>query len=418
MVGRKHILGLGIVALVLAGTGAAAVLLAPDAAPFPGAGKVLANGFAAWPVDTPEEARAECAVSPEWRKDPEAVAERFAADVLGYPEPTRSDDFDAGRANVFRTLIGTRRSKDVFLGSVITLERFGHCWYVTAGEGREGGWGIDIVTIDDGTKLVVPMSCCGWAVEVGWGPWTETIEPDGDAREAIVDIPEEAHGQPGHYIAMSFDNAGVSEVVGATTLPPIPTSRGTQPITTLDAGAAPDDRRLCDMGWARKTDDAERAFKRIRNWIFATGRGSGRGGSKRLDAGTTRLTGADQAWRVRYEGTDLTFTLGRAADRCWMLRSIVPNAPLIEQIAVNDTGFTFDLEPRNAGKVVGYYGVGIEQSYVSIESRPILDEIYSVPRYRSFEESNDGLPAHALVMTYRKGKLYSAEYRMFEMPEV
>src|SRR5688500_18712926 len=101
MVGRKHLIGLLIVAVVLAGTGAAAVLLRHPSGPFPSDAAIAINGFAAWPVDTPAEARDECAGAASWRKDPEAVAKRFASEVLGYPDPTRSDDYDA-RSHTFR----------------------------------------------------------------------------------------------------------------------------------------------------------------------------------------------------------------------------------------------------------------------------------------------------------------------------
>ena len=421
MLRRKHLLAPLIVALVLTGGGATALLLAEEPRAFPTDEEIARNGFAAWPVDTPEEAREECATAEDWRRDPEQVVLRFASEVLRYPDPTIGNEFTGGDQDTYRTLINSRGVKGIFLGAVVEVDRFGECWYVTEGQPREGDMGIDIATFDGGARVLVPVGCCGTVVEIGWGDWTYRLDEDdrtNETGEVLVDVPDEARGRPGHFIVTDFDRDGVSEGVGARPLPPLPTSEGATPLSPIDIGRRPQDRNLCRMAWARK-GDPERTIRELRNWTFRTWLGTDRGGYSRYDVSSVRGLGSDFEWRVRLDEATLRFSFSRVARRCWAIRSIVPRrGPLIESVsAAGDRSFTFDLDPGQATKLVVYYGVGGEAQPVSIRTKALLGQPFSVSRGPDFVDRNEGLPAFALVIAYRYGNLHSAEYRLFQMPE-
>ena len=413
---RRHLVGSLIVGMLLTSGGAAAVMLQTGSGPFPSDEEIARNGFSVWPVDTPEEAREECATAPAERKDPEQVALDFASQVMGYPEPTASDDYNPDDENVYRALINTEGVKGVFLGSVLQIERFGECWYVTEGIPREGDRGIDVATFEGGTKLLVPVGCCGTRIEVGWGDWTQVFESQERSGEILVDIPPEAHGRPGHFIVTDFDENGVSEVVGARTLPPLPTSEGAQPLAQIDVGRRPPNRALCRMSWAERKGP-ERIMGHLRNWTFKFGLDYTGGGYLRYDRNTRRRLGSDFEWRVRLDEADMRFSFSRVPRRCWIIRSIVPRGPaIIEQVSAGNNSLTFDLDPGDADTVIVYYGVGGEAQPVSIATDELLGQPFSVSRGPDFPPRNEGTPTYALAVTYRNGNLHSAEYRMFEPP--
>lgn len=419
MARRRHLIGPLIVALVLTGGVATALLLPEEPGAFPTDEEIARTGFAVWPVDTPEEAREECAQAQDWRKDAPEVALRFASDVLRYPNPTVDDDFVPEDEDTYRTLIYSPDMPGVFLGSVLVLERFGECWYVTEGMPREDDRAIDVVTFEAATKLLVPIGCCGSVVEVGWGDWTHTIRSrdrtDG-SNEVLVDIPAEAKGGPGHYIVMDFDQ-GVSEVVGARTLPPLPTDEGAVPLAQIDIGRRPDDPRLCRMTWARR-EHPERIIRELRSGTFKSGLAFTKSGYLRYDRASQRGLGSNFEWRLRLDEAVMRISLSRAADRCWLLRSIEPRrAPLIENVSAAFNSFTYDLDPGRATKIVVYYGLGGEAQRASVATKELLGPPWSVSRGPDFVDGDEGLPAFALVMAYRYGNLHSVEYRLFEMPE-
>jgi hypothetical protein len=405
-----------IFALLVAGGIAALVLRDSDpAGPFPTTNAIARTGFAAWPVDTPDEARDECAGAGEWRKDPEQVALRFASDVLAYPQPSADTDYARDDEHTYRTLVTTSGVRGVFLGSALTVDRYGECWYVTEGQPREGAMEIDVVTIDGGRRVVVPLGCCGTKVEIGWGGWTKTLDYEDRAGVMVVDAPDEARGESGHFIVTDPDEDGVSEGVGARALPPLPTSEGAEPLAPLDVGRRPIDPALCGVAWHRR-GDPERIIRELRRWVFEGGLGPTATGSQQFDSGGRQRV-SDFQWRVHLDEADLTFNFARAADRCWLIRSIVPHGPrIVERVSGRKTSFTFDLDPGRADKVVVYYGVGAEAQSVSLEDDGLFGEPFSVNRGPDFPPHNVGLPAYALAITYRDGNMYSAEYGLFEMP--
>ena len=103
MLRRKHLLGPLIVAIVLSGGTATALLLPEEPGAFPTDEQIARSGFAVWPVDTPEEAREECAQAEDWRRDPEQVVLRFASEVLRYPDPTIGNEFTGVDQDTYRT---------------------------------------------------------------------------------------------------------------------------------------------------------------------------------------------------------------------------------------------------------------------------------------------------------------------------
>lgn len=419
MLRRRHLLGPLIVALVLAGGGAVALLLPEDPSTFPSDEEVARSGFAVWPVDTPEEAREECARAEDWRKNAPEVALRFASDVLGYPEATVADDFAAEDEDTYRTLIYNPDMPGVFLGSVLVLERYGECWYVTDGQPREDGMGIDIVTFEGASKLLVSVGCCGGVVEVGWGDWTHRVtsqDRTGGSGDVLVDIPPEAKGRPGHYIVMNFDD-GVSEGVGARPLPALPTDEGSLPLSPKDIGRRPADGGLCRMTWAHR-DHPARIILDLRRGYLKNGLAFTKNGYLRYDRASEQRLGSPFDWRVRLDEAVVRFRFSRAADRCWVIRSIVPRrAPLIESVSASNNSFTFDLDPGRASKVIVYYGVGDDAQPVSVAKKSLLDQPFSVSRRPDLDDRNEGLLAFALVIAYRNGDLHSVEYKLLEMPD-
>jgi hypothetical protein len=188
-------------------------------------------------------------------------------------------------------------------------------------------------------------------------------------------------------------------------------------LAPLEIGRRPKEPALCRMTWARKKN-AEGVIRELSNWSFRGGLAFTNDGYLRFDSRSQRRLGSDFEWRIRLDEADLRFSLSRAADRCWLIRSIVPHGPrIIEQVSAGDNSFTFDLDPGNADKVIVYYGVGGESQPVSIARKHVLGEPFSVSRGPDFPPRNDDLPAFALAITYRNGNMLSAEYRLFEMPE-
>ena len=412
MSGRKLLVGVLIAALFGAALAVVVFRDDRDSSPFPTDADIARHGFAVWPVDTPEEARAECDGAPEWRRDAQEVVLRFASDVLGYPAPGVGDDLNT-QADVFRALINSRGVKGVFLGSVVEVTRFGACWYVTEGQPREGGSGINVVTTDEGTKLVVPVACCGQVVEVGWGDWVERLESK-KRKEVVLDIPDEAKGAPGHFLITSFDKDGVSEGVSAFPLAALPEPSDSGALRPLDLGRHPKDKSLCRMAWARR--DKQEQIMRDLERIFSGGLALTRG-YLRFESSSIRRLGSDFEWRLGFDASDLRLSFSRADGRCWVIRSIVPRGPrIIRSIAADERSFTFDLDLARADKVLLYFGVGGEVSSSSIGADVVFRGPFTVERGTDVPPRNEGLPAFVLAITYREGNMYSAEYRVFQAP--
>lgn len=381
-------------------------------APFPSDADIARNGFAVWPVDTPAEAREECDGAPGWRTDPKEVALRFASEVMGYPDPGIDSDLNSHK-HIFRALVNSRGVKGVFLGSMLEVSQFGECWYLTEGQPREGGDGINVVTTDDSTKLVVPTGCCGQVVEVGWGDWIERLESK-ERREVLLDIPDEAKGAPGHYLITDFDEDGISEGVRALPLPAIPDGPKKQALQPLDVGPRPEDKKLCRMAWARR-EKLPQIIRDLRR-IFSDGLKLD-GGYLRFDSRSQRRLGSDLEWRLGLDEADFRLSFSRVDERCWIIRSIVPRGQrIIRSVSADERSFTFDLDPARAHKVLLYFGVGGEVSSGSVRTRAVFRRPFRVARGSDVPPRNEDLPAFVLAITYRGGNMYSAEYRLFDSP--
>lgn len=400
---RRLSLALALVVLLGGGT-AAYVLTRPPSGPFPSTADLRARGFAAWPVDTVEEAERECADADGWRLDERATALRFARDVLRYPGPHTSDWSDEQEHGA-RFLVGSDGIDELFLGSLLVLTRYGRCWYVTGGFPRESDIGATagFVYRDGRPHLLLSNSPEVPTGYVGYGDWETEIDPG--LRQTVMWMPELESGATGHAIYTRPDEEGVSEFVGVETLgfvPPPPEGPPAEPLGAVDAVV--DGPEGCRGPRGFKTPEV--AIRHLYAWEFDHLLHQVRGHPRYQRKSWHRLGG--DRWRLVVDDAVLTATIPQVAGRCYNLLSLTPvdRDPPLRRLWVDETAVTFGIDWGGGDEAIVSLGSGVSFSRTLKE----LQEPVTFPH-----AVGQG-PAFAGVVLYKDGHVVSAYYGPFESP--
>jgi hypothetical protein len=382
--------------------GGAFLLLSRDASgPFPSAATLQTRGFAAWPVDTVEEAEEECARPQEWRLDERATALRFALQVLRYPDPHASDWSDEQEHRA-RVLIGSNGTRDLFLGSLLELARFGRCWYVTGGTPREGDLGATLGFVYRGGRPNLLLGHAGGLPRgyVGFGDWETEVEAG--ARQSVVWMPDLERGATGHVLYAAPDEEGVSESVAIETLGHVPPPPEGPPARPLDPQTVLDDERLCRDASGFKTPEG--AIRHLYRWTFDDLLAQV-DGHPRYERKAFHRIGGDR-WRLVVDDAVLMATIPEIAGRCYAIVSVVPSGgpdPL-RRLWVDDAAVTFDVDWQGADEAGVSFGTGFGFG----RTLQALDEPVTFP-----QSPVDG-PAFAGVVLYEGGHVVSGSYTLFD----
>lgn len=384
----RRLLLLGAVALLVGG--AVAIVLDRDATgPFPSAKQLQLSGFAAWPVDTVEEAERECAQADEWRHDARATAVRFAREVLGYPQPGAAEPF-AEEEHHARLQIGTDGVRGVFLGSVLELDRYGRCWYVTEGVPREGDLGatLGFVYRDGRPHLLLGHSLGLPHGTVGYGDWEREV--DAGLRQSVTPLPDLDATATGHAVYTQPDEDGVSEFVGARPLGHVPPPPEDAPSEPLPLDRVVDDREICRIAPSSRRSP-EATIRYLFRWRFPALLEQ-RKGFPHYERKDHRRLGRDR-WRVFVDDAVLDATIPRIAGRCYAMVSLRPargDSPL-RRLWIGERSITYGIN----------WGGGDEVSLGDGTVKQIREPV-------TFPRTPDGEPSAPLVVLYQDGHVVSA----------
>lgn len=374
--------------------------------PFPSEDELRIHGFAAWPVDTVAEARAECADAEEWRLDGRATAIRFARDVLRYPAPRSGESFGEDEHRM-RLLIGSDEVKGVFLGSLLELARFGRCWYVTGGMPREGDLGATLgyVYREGRPHLVLGSPFDVPPGSVGYGEWETEVHAN--LRQGVIEMPELPPDATGHAIYTQPDEDGISEIVGVRSLgfvPPEPAGPPDQPARVADVV---DNSHVCRIE-SSPYETPERVIRELFRWTFDDL-------LRQVDGNPTyerkgfRHLGGDR-WRLRVDHAVLVARIPEIANRCYQLVSLVPvgrDSPL-RRLWVREQGVTFGIDWGGADDASLAFGVGFDGRGATL--RQFRAQV-TFPREAPPQPSD--VPTYARVVLYKDGHVVSAFYGLF-----
>jgi hypothetical protein len=397
--------GLAIVALMLAVAGSVALVITRrNVGPWPSEQHVLLHGLAAWPADTRAEAEAECSKADGWRRDAAATIERFASQVLRYPDPI----FDLpSRANPHRreALVTTKTSKSLFLGSAIEVQRLGRCWYVVNGEPREGESFLDLAyqSGPDSPRAIVHSKGGFPQTEIGWGEWERDIHFSEPRNQIVMEVPAHAASQPGHYMLTYGGDDDVSEMVDIDLLgaiPPVATNR-------LSRHELPE--RTEDKGLCKLPDTNRRGPPRLINRVVDTlGNGASSGVAypppNTLEKTKLRKT----RWRVKADAGDLDVNIARVGNRCWVLDSVSPRngGRVIKEVRWGPRSLTFDLAWGSADKASISYG---SERFPERTEFQMIDGPFTL----SYVREKNQFPLAVFVTLYRNGNVLNAERHLF-----
>lgn len=390
--------------LVVAAAGAAAAwfLTRAESGPFPTPGHVRVHGLAAWPADTVEEARAECDGAPEWRRDALQTALRFASEVMGYPAPHTTDWAHPGRPHQARFLVNTDGIERLFLGSLLELKRYGHCWYVVNGEPREGGEpSVTLAFVYRGGRPHLLLGTAGDVppAHVGYGSWD--VEVEREPRQTVLEMPELDANGTGHAIYLDPDEDGVSEGVGIDALGAVPPAPQGGPTGRL---SAPPPIRRC-----RTTSYAAQTPKKIIRQLFDNPfenllqRAKGQ---LQYERKRVRHLGGDR-WRIVADRAVLDATIARG-NRCARLVAIEP--------VDGDTPLRRAWIERDGATAIVDWGGG-DDAYVELGTARtgaggMLKQIREPVTFRWTDGPPDA-PVYALVVLYDEGHIVSASYGLY-----
>lgn len=387
--------------------GAAAIVLGRDpSGTFPSQADLRAHGFAAWPVDTVEEAKEECAGAEEWRLDARKTAVRFAQRVLRYPEPAAGESFGESEHRM-RLLVGSGGVRGVFLGSLLELARYGRCWYVTEGMPREGELGatLGFVYREDRPHLLLGHPDDVPVGFVGFGEWETEIDPG--LRQWVSWMPELTADATGHVIYTRPDDDGVSEMVGAKSLAPIPPRPSGPPAEPLRVADVADDPKVCRIE-SSPFKTPERVIEDLYESGF-TGLLRQVKGSPRYERRSYRHLGGDR-WRLVADDAVLIARIPEIAGRCYKLVSLVPvrRDPPLRRVWITGEAVTFGVDWGGGDDATLAFGVGFDGLGATLKQ---IREPVTFPR-ESPPQPPD-VPTYARVVLYKDGRVVSAFYGLF-----
>lgn len=324
----------GFLGVVMIGAGVAAGVASlepPTRAALPSSQQLRDEGFAVWPEDTLQEGLEACGEAEGWRFDAHETADRYAREVLGYPEPhLRAADRKPSSVQYGIT------SEAVELGSIIHLRKYDRCWFVVYVTAREGGFIPSLLfAYDEGGDPLLVIEGIGHETEVGYGEWETLVDA---SEQAVVDPPDLPPNATGH-IARIFTSKGISDI-DAVRLGSIP-----RPATIAVRPLAPEELRetegICPGGEGFGSPEAALASL----YRAAFGKGIPQHGRVHKFRGGNEIERvAGEEWRLRVGGAELRATVPEVKKSCWGIASVEdPSGNLLNDLKVAEDAFTFDI---------------------------------------------------------------------------
>ena len=399
---KKPVLAL----LVSAGAVGAVLLLGRDqGGPLPSQMSLANYGFAVWPEDTLEEGLDACNDREGWRVRPRETARRFAREVLNYPSPTVGSPTPV--RNHVRYLLGTRRTGELFLGSILDLRRYGRCWYVTQGQPREDALTASIGFVHDRgePRLLISSPSRIPDTHLGYGDWEREIA--GGRRRMLIDLPRLERSATGHAIFLAPDRNGISEYVGTMRLGAVPSPRAGPALRPLSVADVVHNPRMCRIESSPYRSD-KAVIRHLFQWTFPVllEQVDGFPTYKRRKA--TMLRSPDR-WRLLVDDAALDLRVPEVAGRCWKLVSMVPLSGLvIREFRVGTTSVTFDIRWNDADSALIAFGTGFDGRGGTLAR---IDE--AITFFRQAAPQPEDVPTYALVVLYRDGHVVAAQYSLY-----
>lgn len=392
-------------AVVLVGGGVAAVLGRDRSGPFPSDEDLRIHGFAVWPADTVAEAERDCSDAAEWRLDSHATALRFVRDLLRYPKPYVSEVFGE-EEHAARLLVNTRGAGGT-LGSILEMARFGRCWYVTGAEPREGDLGatLGFVYREDRPHLLLSNPLDVPPGFVGYGDWETEIGPR--YRQVALWMPELDPDATGHVVYTQPDEDGVSEIVGASSLAPVPPPPSRPPVQPLDVSDVVDNPNVCRIE-SSPFKKPEAVIRNLYEWTFDNLLQQV-DGFPRYERKSFRHLGGDR-WRLVVDDAVLIARIPEIAGRCYKLVSMTPvrgDAPL-RRLWVEDASVTFGVDWGGGNEASLAFGTGYDGVGATLKE---MREPVTFPRHDPPQPPD--VPTYAQAILYKDGHVVSAFYGLF-----
>ena len=315
------------VMFALAGAGFVADHIRDDRGPLPTRAHLQAHGFAVWPEDTVQEGLEACADAEEWRFDATETAERYALDVLRYPEPHLSGSEPEGRSVQYGIT-----DEAVDLGSIVELRKYDRCWFVVYVSPREGGFlpGLLFARDADGHPLLI----IGGGSEIGYGTWETTLDGDG---QQVIDPPDDLPSDAtGHLVDVSTSK-GINAIDAVPLgFVPEPATTDVRPLTLAEVR---DTKGVCPG--SEGYSSPQLALARLYQWTF--GEPIGQRGRRPIFRGENDIEplGGDQ-WLLRMKDMELRATVPELKQGCWAIFSL-SSENLLDDLKVSEDSFTFDI---------------------------------------------------------------------------
>lgn len=328
---------LGLVVLFLGVAAAAVMLRSEESGPIPSRETLRRDGFAVWPQDTRDEAMAACDAAQGWQLDPKQTAERFARDVLGYPNPDASAIDPT--ANAVRYLLNASGVRGVFLGSVVDVRRYGRCWFIVHAENREDSVFETVGFVHRGERTDLVLGSIGplpgTEAHVGYGTWDYGIEQP--AGQTLVQLPELESDATGHIMFVSRNERGVATGIGANSLGFVP-EPATGTTTQIEPEELVGNPELCTSEFRRPQAVIRDLYEWTLNEHLQVVKGYPTYERRRV----RHLPG--NRWRLIADDAKLEARVVKVGRRCWELGSLDPTGkPPVRSLFVDDSTITLDL---------------------------------------------------------------------------
>lgn len=387
---------LSVLIIVVGITTGVASLQPPTKTTLPSQQQLRDGGFAVWPEDTVQEGLEACAEAEEWRFDADGTAERYALDVLEYPQPRLNP---VGQDEVARYAITSEADE---LGSVIDLKKYDRCWFVVNVTPREGGFlpSLLFAHAEDGQPLFIIGG--GSETEIGYGTWETVVE--NTEGQTVVDPPDLPPDATGHFAAIS-SYTGVNSI---SAFPlgfiPEPATTNVRPLTRAElretAGVCPGSEgfgspqlALADL-YESKFDQT--VDQRGRRPLF-------RGGNE-----IERIT--NDEWILRVDGAELRATVPELKQGCWAVFAL-NSGNLLDDLKVAEDAFTFDIDWGDATAADVLLGNGRGGDYWTVER---LDHPVTVSGLDTRNPLKE--PFRATVVLRKEGRIIAAQHRWYQVP--
>jgi hypothetical protein len=409
-----------LLALAAAGAIGAVIVVARSrgdaGVPFPSDASTRRLGFAVWPEDTVDEARAACeerADDQPWRLSAVDTTLTFGRERLGYDDvevmaeqTTVHDD----RATVWLLDPG------IFLPNIFYLRKAGDCWFITGAVHREGDQpSIAFSHWPHQTTMHIEAPIF---VEAGFGSRMKRTSlhpghPFGWSLPGAV-------SSEGHYLTVGYDRKGNGETVAAGSLPPPPQPRTGVVVLPRRSGpiweniVASDERRACRAQFWTKSSPRG-AVNWLLKWFFDEAMPSGPypdvlhvGRRGKIGDRVRLVKRSDVRWSLIVDDVRYDVVLDRVFPKCWPVRSITARGrpQILRRVWADTGGVTMDVRWGAARR--GQFSL----DYGGAVGSQALGWIHRIPSpftlYVHGEHPRD-LPGYVSAILFRGGRIVNAQ---------